>query len=95
MTPFVWSLVGEDAGETLTHIVTRKEAERRSGRGEFWWGLGTPLGDSVESAAIVNKGTLPALFSALEPKKAQKFKFGMVGIAFAKTARMGRFPTMF
>jgi hypothetical protein len=68
MTPFVWSLVGEDAGETLTHIVTRKEAERRTGRGEFWWGLGTPLGDSVESAAIVNKGTLPALFSALKPK---------------------------
>jgi hypothetical protein len=69
MTPFVWSLVGEDAGETLDHIVRRKEAERRTGRGEFWWGLGTPLGDSVESAAIVNKGTLPARFSALKPKK--------------------------
>jgi hypothetical protein len=58
MTPFVWTLVGEDACETLTHIVTRKEAERRTGRGEFWWGLSTPLGDSVETAAIVNKGTL-------------------------------------
>ena len=46
--PFVWSVVGEDAGETLSHIVTRKEAERRAGRGEFWWGLGTPLGEGVE-----------------------------------------------
>jgi hypothetical protein len=69
MTSFVWSLVGEDAGETLTHIVTRKEAERATGRGEFWWGLGTPLGDGVESAAVVNGGTLPALFSALKPKE--------------------------
>jgi hypothetical protein len=68
MMPFVWSLVGEDAGEKLTHIITRKEAERRTGGGEFWWGLGTPLGDGVESTAIVNEGTLPALFSALKPK---------------------------
>ena len=66
--PFVWSVVGEDAGETLSHIVTRKEAERRAGRGEFWWGLGTPLGEGVKLAAIVNGGTLPALFSALKPK---------------------------
>lgn len=69
MTPFVWSLIGEDAGETLKHIMMRKEAERRAGQGEFWWGLGTPLGESVESAAIVNKRTLPALFSALKPKE--------------------------
>jgi hypothetical protein len=69
MTPFVWSVVGEDAGETLIHIMIRKEAERRTGNGQFWWGLGTPLGDGIESAAIVNRGTLPALFSALPPKK--------------------------
>ncbi len=35
----------------------------------FGGGLGTPLGDSVESAAIVNKGALAALFSALKPKE--------------------------
>ena len=69
MTPFVWSLMGADAGEKLSHIITRKEAERRSGQGQFWWGLGTPLGDAVESAATLNGGTLPALFSALEDKE--------------------------
>ena len=46
--PFVWSVIGGDAGESVDHIVARKEAERRAGRGEFWWGLGTPLGDGVE-----------------------------------------------
>jgi hypothetical protein len=39
MPPFVWSVVGEDANETLNHIMMRKEAERKTGRGEFWWGL--------------------------------------------------------
>ena len=68
MTPFVWSVMGADAGEPLSHIIVRKEAERTAGAGEFWWGLGTPLGDSVESAAIVNRGTLLTLFSALQDK---------------------------
>jgi hypothetical protein len=58
---FVWSLMGQDAGQSLKEIIIRKEAERRTG-GDFWWGLGTPLGDRVESEAISNGGTLPALF---------------------------------
>jgi hypothetical protein len=66
--PLVWSLMGQDAGQSLDEIIIRKEAERRTG-GEFWWGLGTPLGDRVESVAILNGGTLPALFSALENQK--------------------------
>jgi hypothetical protein len=67
-TRFVWSLMGPDAGQTLNEIIIRKEAERRIG-GEFWWGGGTPLGASVESEAISNGGTLPALFSALGNQK--------------------------
>jgi len=67
-TPFVWSLMGPDAGQPLSEIIIRKEAERRIG-GEFWWGGGTPLGDRVESVAILNGGTLPALFSALGNQK--------------------------
>jgi hypothetical protein len=67
-TPFVWSLMGPDAGQPLDEIIIRKEAERRTG-GEFWWGTGTPLGDRVESVAILNGGTLPALFSPLENQK--------------------------
>jgi hypothetical protein len=67
--PFVWSLMGQDAGQPLCEIRTRKEAERKTGRGEFWWGVGTPLGDRVESEAISNGGTLPAVFSPLENQK--------------------------
>jgi hypothetical protein len=52
----------------LDEIIIRKEAERRTG-GELWWGLGTSLGDRVESEAIRNRGTLPALFSALDNQK--------------------------
>jgi hypothetical protein len=68
MTPFVWSLMGQDAGQSLDEIIIRKEAERRTGS-EIWWGGGTPLGARVESEAIDNGGTLPALFSPLENQK--------------------------
>ena len=65
--PLVCSVVGGDAGEDLNHIVTRKEAERRAGKGkhsgEFWWGLAAPLGRLVEAKAQQNRDTLPALFS--------------------------------
>ena len=63
MIPFVCSVVGGDAGEDLQHIVVRKEAERRAGNGEFWWGLSASLGPRVEAKAQQNQGTLPALFS--------------------------------
>jgi hypothetical protein len=68
MTPFVWSVMGEDAAQPLPEILLRKEAERITG-GDFWWGLGTPLGDRVASAAATNGGVLPALFSALGARK--------------------------
>src|SRR5260370_21248752 len=67
--PFVWSLMGQDAGQSLDEIVVRKEAERKTG-GDFWWGLGTPLGPRVGSVAVLNGGILPALFSALNGKRA-------------------------
>jgi hypothetical protein len=62
--------MGQDAGQPLNEIIIRKEAERRTGD-EFWWGLGTPLGDRVESVAILNAGTLPALFSAVGKNQKQ------------------------
>lgn len=52
-------------GETLQKIVVRKESERKTGNGVFWWGLGTPLGETVETAAASNGGELPALFSEI------------------------------
>jgi hypothetical protein len=65
--PFVWSVIGSDAAEPLSHIVLRKEAERSSGTGEhsgeFWWGLSAHLGPAVEAMAKQHCGNLPALFS--------------------------------
>jgi hypothetical protein len=63
MLPFVCSVVGGDADERLEHIIVRKEAERSTGTGEFWWGLAAALGPDVEAKAKQNGGTLPALFS--------------------------------
>jgi hypothetical protein len=71
MTWFVCSVVGGDAGEDLKHIITRKEAERSLGAGEFWWGLGAALGPAVEAKAQLTGGTLPALFSASTNSSAQ------------------------
>jgi hypothetical protein len=62
MVPFVCAVIGSDANEPLHHIIVRKEAERKAGSGEFWWGLSAPLGRDVEACA--NGVTLPALFSA-------------------------------
>ena len=45
----------------------KKRSEEPGAR--FGGGLGTPLGDRVESVAILNGGTLPALFSALGKQK--------------------------
>jgi hypothetical protein len=69
--PFVWSKMGQDAGQPLDEIIIRKEAERRTGD-EFWWGLGTPLGPRVESEAISNGRTLPVLFSELNLGKQEQ-----------------------
>jgi hypothetical protein len=72
MTPFIFVKMGQNnAGQPLTKIVLRKEAERETG-GDFWWGLGTPLGPRVESVAVLNGGTLSVLFSALDGKKARQ-----------------------
>jgi len=97
--PFVWSLMGQDAGQPLKEIIIRKEAERRTG-GQFWWGLGTPLGDRVESVASLNKAPLPVLFSALGAKKtkhgssSQNVAFGNDGAASALGA-MAAYPSTF
>jgi hypothetical protein len=75
--PFVCSVIGRDAGETLEHIIVRKEAERSTGTaehaGEFWWGLSAPLGPDVEAQAQQNGGTLPALFSRSNNSQVQHY----------------------
>jgi len=60
---FVWSEISFEAGENPEHTILRKEAERITGSGEFWWGVDAPLGITVEVWAERNGGTMPVLFS--------------------------------
>lgn len=91
MTKFIWSLMGQDAGQSLDEIIIRKEAERGTGQ-TFWWGLGTGLGARVESAAISNGGTLPALFSALGNQKQTSNQKTYVWNGW-RSVRKGRYRT--
>jgi hypothetical protein len=63
MISFVWIKIGFEAGESPEHIILRKEAERITGSGEFWWGVNVPLGITVEVRAERRGGTLPVVFS--------------------------------
>lgn len=38
-----------ESGQALDLIIERKEAERHAGRGVFFWGVGSPLGNKVTS----------------------------------------------
>jgi hypothetical protein len=65
MDAFVWTKMGVESGEGLAEIVRRKEAERLSGNGLFWWGIGNSLGAAVREDARAQGGTLPVLFSKM------------------------------
>jgi hypothetical protein len=65
MKAFVWTKMGAESGEPLEQIVRRKEAERKAGRGIFWWGMGNSLGPAVRADARAQGGTLPVLFSKM------------------------------
>ncbi len=59
---FVWTKIGDDAGELINGILTRKDAERRAGT--FWWGIGSSLNREKLKSALTSCGeTLPVLFS--------------------------------
>ncbi|GAB7538017.1 hypothetical protein AB4851_02555 [Burkholderia sp. 22PA0099] len=59
---FCWTRIGAEFGEDLSTVVLRKEWERRLGGGRFLWGIGQPLGSSVQVAAH-RVGSLAALFT--------------------------------
>ncbi|MGE5548239.1 MAG: hypothetical protein ACM33T_15140 [Solirubrobacterales bacterium] len=65
MSFFVWSKMQSEAGQGLTAIIARKEAERKAGNGVFWWGIGNSLGTAVHDAARLSGGHLPVLFSKM------------------------------
>ncbi|GGF00982.1 hypothetical protein GCM10011611_03210 [Aliidongia dinghuensis] len=65
---FVWSKMQAEAGELLASIIARKEAERVSGGGLFFWGIGNSLGQAVIDAAKLNGGSLPVMWSVMRSR---------------------------
>jgi len=64
---FCWTKMGTESGEGLSHIILRKEWERRLGRGRFLWGIGQSLGINADMATA--GGTpLAAVFSPMPSK---------------------------
>src|SRR5262245_28060526 len=68
MDAFVWTKIGIESGEILEQIVSRKNAERLAGGGQFWWGIGSSLGLAVRSVAREQGGSLPVLFSMMRSR---------------------------
>ena len=64
---FCWTKMGAESGEDLSHIVLRKEWERRLGKGHFLWGVGQSLGSNADAAAAGGK-PLNAVFSPMPSK---------------------------
>lgn len=46
---FCWTKYGTEAGEDISSIFERKEAERVAGGGTFLWGVGNAIGPSVDA----------------------------------------------
>ena len=69
---FAWAEISFEAGESPEHLILRKEAERITGSGEFWWGVDAPLGITVEVRAERSGGSLPILFSKSRTTEARQ-----------------------
>lgn len=65
---FVWTRMQAYSGLPITEVIKRREAERLSGRGIFWWVIGTSLGPKVYDVAHRNGGSLPVLFSLMRSR---------------------------
>lgn len=59
--------MGTESGEALSHIILRKEWERRLGDGRFLWGIGQSLGSNADIAAAGSR-SLKAVFSPMPSK---------------------------
>lgn len=68
---FCWTRFGTEAGEPITHILERKEAERVANAGLFLWGIGNAVGPSIRE--LVRRTSTPeVLFSPIKsPAKLQ------------------------
>jgi hypothetical protein len=56
---FCWTRFGTEAGEAITEILRRKEAERLANDGTFFWGIGNSVAPGI--AELVRKRNQPEL----------------------------------
>lgn len=56
---FCWTRFGTEAGEAITEILQRKEAERLANDGTFFWGIGNSVAPGI--AELVRKHREPEL----------------------------------
>jgi hypothetical protein len=61
---FCWTRFGVEAGEQMSSIFARKELERRTNAGTFFWGIGNPQGRAVHELAE-QTGTATLVFSPI------------------------------
>jgi hypothetical protein len=63
MEAYVWSKAGPEAGQPISVILARKEAERQAGSGVFFWGHSTSLGSDVYEALRDGGGEIGLYFT--------------------------------
>jgi hypothetical protein len=56
---FCWTRFGTEAGETISQILRRKEAERRANHGTFFWGIGNSVAQGITE--LVRASSQPEL----------------------------------
>ncbi|MBN9547000.1 MAG: hypothetical protein J0I19_16160 [Alphaproteobacteria bacterium] len=61
---FCWTRFGTEAGEDISKIIARKELERRSTGGIFFWGIGNAVGPSMR-VLIARRYAPVAVFSPI------------------------------
>ena len=62
---FVWTKFGTEAGQSISDIMRRKEKERASNDGIFYWGIGNAVGPSI--LELLRKSEQPeVLFSPIK-----------------------------
>lgn len=71
--PICWTRMQAEAGEQLTRIMRRKELERRSGNGVFFWGVGSAPSRAIP-ALVRTAAAIDVLFSVMKSKVKVKVK---------------------
>jgi hypothetical protein len=64
---FCWTRFGTEAGQSIEHIIARKEQERISNGGVFFWGIGNAIGASLRE--LLKRCSKPeVLFSPIKSR---------------------------